>query len=179
MRIFFFLVFTVVLPGMTEAQQWRGAGSVSFISDAPLEKITASSEELRGIIDMEKRTFAFTFPVSTFEGFNSPLQKEHFNEHYLETKEFPNATFTGVLIGTEEICAGECELEMYAKGKMTIHGITVLMTIPVRIEVKPSEWRASGEFYVALSDHGIGIPKILEAKIATEIAVSVAVMFKP
>ena len=54
------------------------SGEVKFKSDAPLELITAASNQLRGAIDTEKRTFAFSIEMNTFEGFNSPLQREHF-----------------------------------------------------------------------------------------------------
>ena len=55
-------------------------GYVHFKSDAPLELIQASSRELAGVINCENLTFAYTIPINSFEGFNSPLQKEHFRE---------------------------------------------------------------------------------------------------
>ena len=63
---------------------------ISFHSNTNLELIRASSAELKGVIDSKKRTFAFSIAIATFDGFNSPLQKEHFNENYMETSKFPS-----------------------------------------------------------------------------------------
>ena len=80
------------------------SGSVYFLSDAPLEMISASSDQLKGVLNIEDRQFSFSIPVNTFEGFNSALQKIHFNENYLETDVFPKATFKGKII--EEVDLG-------------------------------------------------------------------------
>jgi hypothetical protein len=36
--------------------------------------------------------------MQTFEGFNSALQREHFNENYIESNRFPDASFNGKII---------------------------------------------------------------------------------
>ncbi len=36
--------------------------------------------------------------VNSFKGFNSALQKEHFNENYMESENFPYASFEGKII---------------------------------------------------------------------------------
>ena len=73
-------------------------GHVSFTSEAPLEVIKANSKQLRGAMNLDENTFAFVVSTRSFEGFNSPLQKEHFNEKYLESDLYPNTTFTGKII---------------------------------------------------------------------------------
>ena len=50
------------------------------------------------MIETEKKQFAFSVKVKSFKGFNSGFQKEHFNENYLESEKFPDATFTGKII---------------------------------------------------------------------------------
>src|SRR5205809_7976282 len=73
-------------------------GTIAFRSEAPLEVIKASSNELRGIIETQKKQFAFSIKLKSFKGFNSGLQKEHFNENYLESDKYPDATFVGKII---------------------------------------------------------------------------------
>ena len=41
-------------------------GNITFTSDAPLELITASSNELRGLIETQKKQFAFSVKVRAF-----------------------------------------------------------------------------------------------------------------
>src|SRR5579859_1595395 len=73
-------------------------GEVSFTSNAKLELINASSKRVKGIIDPTTNNFAFVVTIQSFEGFNSNLQREHFNEKYMETDKFYDATFSGKII---------------------------------------------------------------------------------
>lgn len=156
-----------------------GKGNVTFISVAPLETIKASSSELTGIMNTSEATFAFSFHVNSFQGFNSPLQKEHFCEHYLETESYPKATFVGKLIGKLDLDA-PAQQSIIAKGKFTMKGITKILSIPVEIEIEPKGLiNSEAEFEIFLSDFDINIPIILDAKIARIIKVSVAVTFSP
>src|SRR5258706_14622796 len=63
-------------------------GKISFKSEAPLELIRASSDQLIGLLDNDKKNFSFKINIRSFQGFNSPLQKEHFNENYLESDKY-------------------------------------------------------------------------------------------
>src|SRR3954469_16830682 len=68
-------------------------GIIYFRSEAPLELIRASSDQLIGAIDLDKKIFNFKILMRSFEGFNNPLQKEHFNENYVESDKYPEASF--------------------------------------------------------------------------------------
>ena len=151
---------------------YKGGGKVSFISEAPLETIEAESNILAGIIDKSKMNFAFKLNVSSFDGFNSALQKEHFKEHYLETRKYPDATFLGKII-LDNPCKSQCKTKAICKGKFKIHGITQIVSIPVDYEIKNNIIYISGDFKVLLSDYKIKIPRIVQAKISPEILVYV------
>ena len=159
-----------------ETNLYRGGGSVAFLSEAPLEVFKASSDRLNGVLNLDDHTFGFSFQVNTFKGFNSPLQRIHFNEHYLETEKYPKATFVGKLIGTAD-CNLNCEIIVYAKGDLTIHGITKFVTIPVNFKKGNNIITANTEFHLTLDDFEIAIPLILRSKIASVIKVSVDVSF--
>lgn len=149
---------------------------VDFISDAPLETIKASSEVLQGIIDAEKRTFAFAIPIKSFVGFNSPLQQEHFNENYMEEKAFPEAKFEGKII--EQInFSQDGNYSIRAKGKLNIHGVEQERIIKVQLRISKGVIYANSVFTVLLQDHDISIPKVVFQKISEEIKVTVAAEF--
>ncbi|HMQ63788.1 MAG TPA: hypothetical protein PKE06_24100, partial [Flavilitoribacter sp.] len=76
----FFTMGTGVLSG--QPRLMTETGKISFKSDAPLELIEAASNELKGVIDPGRNGFAFSVNIQSFQGFNSPLQREHFNENY-------------------------------------------------------------------------------------------------
>lgn len=174
-KLFFFVLLDMLTIQVLNAQSlYKGNGNVSFISDAPLETVKAHSTKLDGIIDLNKKTFAFTIDVNSFEGFNSPLQKEHFNEHYLETKKFPKSMFTGNII-SELNCSENCDQMIICKGKFTIHGITKIETIHVHFKKSKQKIDIQSDFEILLSDYNIKIPKIVQAKIATDIQLKVQI----
>ena len=153
-------------------------GSVTFISKAPLETIKAESKKLGGALDVEKRTFAFVLPVSSFEGFNSPLQKEHFNENYLETDKIPKAIFKGKIIEEVDL-ANPGAYTIRAKGTMSIHGVDKEMIIKSKVTTTSNQMAVESSFTIALKDFNINIPKLVNQKIAEDIFVDVKMDLSP
>jgi hypothetical protein len=154
-------------------------GYVRFMSDAPLESIEAYSKELKGVIDTASGTFAFSIGINSFLGFNSPLQREHFNENYLESDRYRNATFTGKIIETINY-RKPGKYEVRAKGVLNIHGIKQERIIKSVIEVKKEgTLNVTSQFSVSINDHGIKIPRIVYQKISPEIMVYIDAVFVP
>ena len=147
-------------------------GKISFSSDAPLELITAISNELKGLIETEKKQFAFSVKVRSFKGFNSGFQKDHFNENYLETDKYPEATFSGKII--EDVDFGKNNvLTVRAKGILTVHGVPKERIIKSDMTIKDGQIFIKANFTVLLADHNIPIPKVVHEKLASEIKVEV------
>jgi polyisoprenoid-binding protein YceI len=147
-------------------------GSVYFKSDAPLEIIEASSKQLKGIIDPVKQTFAFSVMSSSFEGFNSKLQREHFNENYLESEKYPKSSFSGKIIEKIDF-SKDGEYVLRAKGKLNIHGVEQERIIRSAVTVKNGVVAIRSDFTVLLQDHNITIPRVVHQKIAEEISVRI------
>lgn len=145
---------------------------VYFKSDAPLELIEATSTDLKGLVDFEKATFAFTIASNTFEGFNSKLQREHFNENYLESAQFPKSSFSGKII--EEINPENNGLyEIRTKGILFIHGVEQERIIRAQVKIEDGLIYIKSSFSVLLQEHNITIPKVVYQKIAEEIFVEI------
>ncbi len=150
--------------------------SVRFTSTAPLETITAATDRVKGILDLRDRTFAVQVPIVEFVGFNAPLQREHFNENYLVSGTWPNATFTGRIIeGIDLAAAGEHEVR--AKGTLTIRGQEQDRVIPCTITIAPNGIRVRSRFEVAVADHGIRIPRVVQQKLAAVVQVDLDLLF--
>jgi len=147
-------------------------GSIHFQSEAPLEVIRADSRRLRGLVNANNQTFAFSVKMNTLQGFNSPLQQEHFNENYMESARFPEATFSGKIIETIDFSKNG-SLSVRAKGKLNIHGVEQERIIKVSLNIQSDKISFSSDFSVPLSDHNIRIPKIVHQKIAEAVAVHV------
>jgi YceI-like domain len=150
--------------------------TVSFHSNTKLELIKASSTQLKGVIDAEKRTFAFSVAMKSFEGFNSPLQKEHFNENYMESDRFATASFSGHIIEEDDFTK-DGTYNIRAKGKFSIHGVEQERILQGDLVVKKGVIKLNCMFTVFLSEHDIKIPRIVHEKLASEINVLVAADF--
>jgi len=145
-------------------------GEINFVSNAELELIKAVSNKLRGVVDLATNHFAFSVQVNSFEGFNSELQREHFNEKYIESEKFPRMTFRGKIIEQVDFSTDGI-YEVRAKGDLDIHGQTQTRIIKSRIIIDEGLIRIEASFKVPLADHNISVPRIVNQKIATEIEV--------
>ncbi len=148
-------------------------GYVTFRSEAPLEVIIAESRQLKGVLDIEKNTFAFSIEIQSFEGFNSPLQRVHFNENYLESNRFRTASFSGKIIERLDFSKSGAH-EVRAKGTFNIHGVEKERIIQGTLNINEDSLEISSSFIVLLDDHNIKIPKIVSQKIAKEIYVEMS-----
>lgn len=153
-------------------------GSIDFVSEAKLELIKASSKELKGRLDLSKKAFAFVVAINSFNGFNSPLQKEHFNENYLESNQYPNAIFSGKIIEDLDISKDET-YSIRAKGTLNIHGVAQERIIKCYLTVNKGQITVTSNFTVQLAEHNIPIPKIVHEKLASEIKVEVNAIMLP
>jgi hypothetical protein len=172
MKFFVLLLnFFSLLPGAHDSLNYKSdSGTVKFYSVAKMEVIKACSEKLKGVINTGTRSFAFVVPVSSFEGFNVALQKEHFNENYMESDKFPMASFTGKIIEDMDF-SNQKSIVIRAKGVLKIHGVEQERIIKVTLEANRGFISVSSKFSVILKDHDIKVPKIVHEKIASEIIV--------
>ena len=154
------------------------SGKISFQSEAPFETIKASSNQVKGLLDLQKKQFAFRVKMETFEGFNSALQREHFNENYIETSIYPEATFSGKIIEDVDLTK-DGNYTVRAKGNFTIHGIAQERIIKSDVVVKNGKMNIKSAFTVLLADHNIPIPKVVKDKLSSEINVLVNCQLEP
>ncbi len=180
MKILYSLLTFLILCANSYAQKGNklilNNGNIEFMSEASLELIQAKSNNLKGILIPSERIFAFSIDNNSFDGFNGSLQKEHFNENYLESDKYPRCTYSGKIVEVIDFTK-DGKSEIRAKGKLTIHGIERERIIKVNIEVKNGKIYVSSKFQVLLEDYGIRIPTIVNQKIAEEIQVSVQAVF--
>jgi hypothetical protein len=168
-----FLLWFQVSAVFAQERYHLTQGTVSFVSDAPLERIAATSKLLKGVIEPVKRTFAFTLDIASFQGFNSPLQRVHFNENYMESGDYPTATFAGKFIEDVDLLQ-DGSYDVRVKGKLMIHGIEKERIIKAQVRVQNGALFIESQFTVLLEDHDIRIPKVVHQKIAKIVLIDVS-----
>lgn len=173
-RIIIFITTLCALSTLNAQQLKSKEGEISFFSEAPLENIDAINKEAKGVFDLSNGNIAFSVPITGFE-FDKSLMQKHFNERYMESEKFPNATFTGSIENFNPSTSGE--KQVIAKGEMTIHGVTKRVEIPGTIELSDGNIKMRSTFIIRLEDYDVKIPQVLWQNIAEEVEVKVAFNF--
>ena len=162
---------------IVQAQKYTSEKSkVIFFSDAAIEDIRAENTKSTSEFNVGSGEIKFTIKIIQFE-FEKDLMKEHFNEKYMETERYREATFKGNVLDFKLDKAGEQPVKV--KGKLTIHGQTQDVEIPGTMEVKDGKILAQSKFIVKLKDYKIKIPQLLWQNIAEDVEVSVDFTYKP
>ncbi len=172
MKIFFLLVITFYVSACVgQGQLYKTTfGKISFVSKAPKETIKAYNSSLAGVLNVETKNFSFKVVMKNFDGFNSPLQREHFHENYMETEEFPEATFVGKIIDPLQ---KDKNHTVRAKGILTIHGVSNEILISIKINTLKVDYAFETNFNVVLEDYKINIPRLVNQKLAKSLNINV------
>ena len=153
------------------------SGTVSFFSSTPIEDIKAINEQTTCVLDIETGDVSFRIPIRGFI-FKNGLMQEHFNENYLESDRYPNASFTGNIEGWKDITLSEKLQPVPLKGTMNIHGISKDISESGNILMKGNRVIGSATFKITVADYEIEIPKILRDNIAKVVDVTVDISLK-
>jgi polyisoprenoid-binding protein YceI len=150
-------------------------GHIRFFSSAPLEDIEAHNKQVNAALDTESGDFVFRVLIRSFE-FEKALMQEHFNENYLESHKFPNASFQGKVTNLSEIdFTKDGTYEATVEGKLTIHGVTNDIVEKGTFTVKDGVIEGFSKFDVKVADYDIKIPSAVTDNIAESIEVTVDV----
>ena len=152
---------------------------IQFNSDTPMEKIEGVNKSGTAVIDTKTGRMEWKVLVKNFL-FEKALMQEHFNENYMESSKFPNATFKGSIADLSAVNFGkDGAYKVTVKGTMTIHGVSKEIEVPGTITVKNGTLLISSNFSVACADYGIQIPSVVRDNIAKEIAVIIDATLSP
>lgn len=152
-------------------------GEVSFYSHALLEDIKATSKQVNSFINMGTGEVVFIIPMRSFH-FAKSLMEEHFNEKYIESEKYPQATYKGII--NEKIdFSNPGSFSISAKGRMNIHGRENELTESGQIEIRNDTVVFETKFFVAIKDYNIAIPKLLFQNIGDTVEVTLKTFYIP
>jgi hypothetical protein len=148
-------------------------GTIEFLSATPVENIQAVNKQVSSVLDFDKNQFAFLVPIKAFT-FEKALMQEHFNENYMESDQFPNASFKGKIVGSENVdLSTDGDYRVKMAGTMNIHGTDREIEEMVIITVKNGNLTLSCNFILKPEDYAIKIPAGKKANIAESLDVTV------
>ena len=180
-------------PRTFQINDEKGRDHVSFTSDAPIELIEGKTSKITGSITIDD-SLDLTKPVSgKFDvdlasiDTGIPLRNEHMRDNFLETKNYPKATFVlkSLVSPPKKLVAGQ-KTRLKAIGDFSLHGKTVSKTVPVDVtymsRCPATETKREGcdiiqvkaTFNVPFKDHAIKRPEIVFQKLADTVIVTVS-----
>ncbi len=153
-------------------------GMIRFYSEAPLENIEAVNRQVSSVINTETGEFVFRVVMRSFN-FEKALMQEHFNENYIESHKYPNASFQGRITNIDEInfsVPGEYVAQV--EGELTIRDVTRSISKTGTFIVNGEEILGKSTFDIAVADYNIRIPTAVVNNIAEVVEVTVEVPLK-
>ncbi len=168
-----FTLAVLTISSFAQNRYITRTGHISFFSKAPLENIEAHNYQVAAVLDAETGDLVYKVNIRSFE-FEKALMQEHFNENYMNSDKFPNATFEGKITNVKNINFSKDGLyDVSVQGKLTIHGVTKDMATNGKIEIKENKVKTHSKFFIELADFNIKNDKKRQISDKIEITVEV------
>ncbi len=150
-------------------------GSISFFSKTSMENISASSNQALCVLDQSAGNLQFSVLIKSFV-FKKALMQEHFNENYMESNQFPKASYKGQITDISKVnFSKDGNYSVATTGELTMHGVTQKINSPGTIVIKAGKISANADFSVLLADYKITVPKLAENNISKSIDIKINV----
>ncbi|RLD37799.1 MAG: YceI family protein [Bacteroidetes bacterium] len=176
--ILLLLVLTSVSTTFYAQRFITKTGHIFFYSEAPMETIEAHNKQVNAALDIKTGDMVFKVLMKSFI-FEKALMQEHFNENYVESDKFPNATFKGKVTNLEEIDFSKAgKYPARVEGTLTIHGKSNPAKATGKFVVGDDMIHSSSKFNIEIADYDISIPGAVTGKISEEIEITVDVKLK-
>ncbi len=173
------LLMMAGVEGQAQSRYIDRSGKATFFSSAPLEDITAKSEQVVSILDAGSGELVASVLMRSFN-FRKALMEEHFNETYIESHKYPKAVFQGKITNIDDFDPkkdGTYTLDV--DGKITLHGVTQPLRIKAEARVAGGRIEARSVFPLTVADFKIEIPRLVVNNIAEVVEVTVMFNYQP
>jgi polyisoprenoid-binding protein YceI len=176
--IFSFVILLMASLSVQAQRYMTRNGHISFFSEAPLENIEAHNRQVNAAFDASSGELVFRVLMKSFQ-FEKALMQEHFNENYVESDKYPNATFTGTVSNLSEIDLSKNSIyTAVVEGDLTMRGITKPVKETGTFEVNGDELTGKCVFNIQLKDYNITIPRAVASNISETIEIRVDVAMR-
>lgn len=170
--IFIILCFFTFSTSLTGQKYYTKTGSVYFLSDAPLEKIESTNNSAYVVFDAASGQLEWSVLIKGFK-FEKALMQQHFNENYMDSDQYPKASFKGTINQKGIDLEKEGSYNVEATGNITIHGVTKPFTVPGHITVRNGRIITNSSFNLTIADFNINVPKVVRDNISKTVKVTV------
>lgn len=154
-------------------------GSAHFVADGIIkDDAQARCNTVTAVLDASTGQVQARIPVNSFV-FRKALMQEHFNENYLESHRFPNASFKGQIQGwNDQLLQKSGSQKIRFVGTLEVHGVARDINEAGLLEVSNGIIHLETDFKLVVADYGIKVPALVRDKIAKEAEVHVQANLK-
>ncbi len=180
-KLLFSLIIMVFTSLIVNAQTFKTRDGNLFFNpnkDQKNKEYSAQSKEATALFKVDNSEVALLVPMKSFH-FNNALLEEHFNENYLHTNKYPNATYKGKLIGFDKsMLTKDGEYKLISEGNVELHGVTQAFKSPATLIVSGKTATFKCAFEVKAKDYNIEIPGLVKGKLLEATPVTATITFK-
>ena len=167
------ILFFLFLSFQLSAQKYFTRSGVTEFeaSEKAFEPVEAINNTTTVILDTSNGAIVSQVFIAGFQ-FKNALMQEHFNENYMDTHQYPKATFKGNLINfsLENLNANE---GFELRGTLSVKGIEKSIETTLNVKEVNNRIYVSGMFFASPQDFQIKIPSIVRDKIAKQIQINI------
>ena len=152
------------------------SATVAFDASTAVDDLPkAENKTAIAAIDPAKNTVQFEAAIKNF-AFSNPKIQEHFNQKsWLNSDEFPKATFSGVITNPSAVNFNkDGTYNVTVEGDLTIKGKTQKVKAPATIVVAGKTLKTNASFNIKLADFGVEGQPITAGKVSAEPKISVS-----
>jgi len=169
-----FLIITITLAVAGQKKTTTSA-IIAFDASTAIDNLPkAENKTAIAAIDPTKSTIQFEVTIKNF-AFSNPRIQDHFNQKgWMNSDEFPKATFNGVIQNPSAVnFKKDGSYNVIVEGDLTIKGKTQKVNTPATIVVNGNTLKANAEFIIKLADFEIDGAQVTAGKVSKEPKISV------
>lgn len=175
-RTILFLAIATISMMTFGQKKTSTSATIAFDASTAIDNLPkAENKTAIAAIDPAKNTVQFEAAIKNF-AFSNPRIQEHFNQKgWLNSDEFPKATFNGVITNPSAVnFKKDGTYNVTVEGDLTIKGKTQKITTPATIVVAGNTLKTSAAFNIKLVDFGVEGQPISAGKVSGEPKISVS-----
>lgn len=176
--IFTTIIFFYVSSTLYGQKFFTREGKITLISETPVERIEALNKTAVSVIDFTTGAMEFAALIKAFY-FEKAILQEYFNEHFLQSNQYPKAVFKGKITNIESVDLQKMGVyPVTVEGDLTAHGQTKKVKTNGKLMVKDEMVGAKASFFLSAEEYKIPIPEVVRENLAKQIQIDIDVNLK-
>ena len=170
-KIILLLLLLIYNLIVAQNDKTTNSGIIHFEASVPLfEEVKATNNKAFCFLNPKTGAITSIALIKDFR-FKIPMMEKHFNENYLESIDYPKASFKGIIEGFNWNIIGTSPKEFKLKGTLKMHGKSKKISTVAILRKTADGLEIISNFEINSRDFNIKIPEMLSMKVAETVKV--------